>query len=55
MEQNFHVLELFPTLNGNGCTKNHMISLEKIIEIEKQIPEKIEEYKHLSEIVTTLY
>lgn len=43
-------MELFPTLNGNGCTKNHMISLEKIIEIEKQIPEKIEEYKHLSEI-----
>ena len=24
-------MELFPTLNGNECTKNHMISLEKII------------------------
>lgn len=43
-------MELFPTLKGNGCTKNHMISLSKIIEIEKKIPEKKEEYKHLSEI-----
>lgn len=43
-------MELFPTLNGNGCTKNHMISLEKIIEIESQMPGKREEYKRLSEI-----
>ncbi len=28
-------MELFPTLNGNGITKNHMMSLKKIIEIEK--------------------
>ena len=43
-------MELFPTLNGNGCTKNHMISMEKIIEIESGIPGKKEEYKRLSEI-----
>lgn len=43
-------MELFPTLNGNGCTKNHMISLGKIIEIESKMPGKKEEYKHLSEI-----
>lgn len=43
-------MELFPTLNGNECTKNHMISLEKIIEIEKEIPGKKEEYRRLSEI-----
>lgn len=43
-------MELFPTLNGNGIVKNHMISLEKIIEIEKRMPGKIEEYKNLSEI-----
>ena len=43
-------MELFPTLNGNGCTKNHMISIEKIIEIESGIPGKKEEYKRLSEI-----
>lgn len=43
-------MELFPTLNGNGCTKNHMMSLEKIIEIERKIPGKKEEYKRFSEI-----
>ena len=43
-------VELFPTLNGNGCTKNHMISLEKIIELEGKIPGKKEEYRHLLEI-----
>lgn len=43
-------MELFPTLNGNKCTNEHMISLEKIIEIESQIPGKKEEYNHLSEI-----
>lgn len=43
-------MELFPTLNGNGCTKNHMISLEKIIEIESKIPGKKEEYRKLAEI-----
>lgn len=43
-------MELFPTLNGNRCTKDHMIPLDKIIEIEKNIPGKIEEYRHLSEI-----
>lgn len=43
-------MELFPTLNGNGCTKDHMIPLQKIIEIEKAIPGKIEEYRHLSAI-----
>ena len=43
-------MELFPTLKGNSCTKNHMIPLEKIIEIESKIPGKKEEYKHLSEI-----
>lgn len=43
-------MELFPTLKGNDCTKTHMISLEKILEIEKNIPGKIEEYNHLFEI-----
>lgn len=43
-------MELFSTLNGNGCTKNHMISLEKIVEIESKIPGKKEEFKRLSEI-----
>lgn len=43
-------MELFPTLNGNGCTKSHMISLEKIIGIESKMPGKKEEYKRLSEI-----
>ena len=43
-------MELFPTLNGNGCTKKHMISLEKIIELESKMPGKKEEYKRLLEI-----
>lgn len=43
-------MELFPTLQGNSCTKNHMIPLDKIIEIEQQIPEKKEEYRHLAQI-----
>lgn len=43
-------MELFPTLKGNKCTKSHMISLDKIIEIESSIPGKIEEYRSLSEI-----
>lgn len=43
-------MELFPTLNGNGCTKNHMIPPEKIVEIESAMPGKKEEYKRLSEI-----
>jgi radical SAM protein with 4Fe4S-binding SPASM domain len=43
-------MELFPTLNGNSCTKNHMIPLEKIIEMESQMPGKKDEYKRLSEI-----
>lgn len=43
-------MELFPTLNGDSCTKEHMMSLEKIIEIERKIPGKIDEYKRLSKI-----
>lgn len=43
-------MELFPTLNGNNCTKSHMIPLEKIIEIERQMPGKKEEYERLSKI-----
>lgn len=43
-------MELFPTLQGNDCTKKHMISIEKIIELESQIPGRKEEYKQLSEI-----
>lgn len=43
-------MELFPTLNGDGCTKNHMIPLNKIIEIENKMPYKKEEYKRLFEI-----
>lgn len=43
-------MELFPTLKGDSCTKDHMIPLDKIIEIEKRMPGKIEEYRHLSEI-----
>lgn len=43
-------MELFPTLKGNKCTKEHMIPLEKIIELERNMIGKKEEYKHLSEI-----
>lgn len=43
-------MELFPTLNGNSCTKNHMMELSKIIEIESRIEGKKEEYSHLASI-----
>ena len=48
-------MELFPTLNGNGCTKDHMMSLEKIIEIERKIPGKKDEYRQLSELPNPFY
>ena len=43
-------MELFPTLKGNKCTKNHMIPIDKIIEIEEGQPEKVEMYKNLINI-----
>lgn len=43
-------MELFPTLNGDSSTQDHMISLEKIIEIEKEIPGKVDEYRSLAKI-----
>ena len=45
-----HSMELFPTLNGNNCTKQHMMSLEKIIEIESRYDKKYLENKKLSQI-----
>lgn len=41
-------MELFPTLNGDSCTKKHMLSIQQIIDIEKKIPEKREHYKKVS-------
>lgn len=43
-------MELFPTLKGNNCTKNHMLSIPEIIDIEKQLQDKVEEYKKASKI-----
>lgn len=43
-------MELFPTLKGNRCTQSHMISVEKIIEIEKKMPGKREEYERIANI-----
>ena len=43
-------MELFPTLKGNSCTQNHMISVEKIIEIEKKMPGKRKEYERIANI-----
>lgn len=46
-------MELFPTLSGNNCTKEHMIPLEKVIEIESKQDEKKEMYYRLSNIPNT--
>lgn len=43
-------MELFPTLQGSQCTKDHMIPLDKIIEIERNYTEKKEENIRLSKI-----
>ncbi len=40
-------MELFPTLKGDSSIKNHAISIDKIIEIERQLPDKILLYKDL--------
>lgn len=46
-------MELFPTLSGSSCTKEHMIPLEKVIEIESAQHEKRKMYSHLSNIPNT--
>lgn len=47
-------LSLFPTLKGNSTPKEHMISLNEIVEMEAQYPGKMEQYKLLSEIPNDL-
>lgn len=45
-----YTMELFPTLNGNNCTKNHMIELEKIVDIEKTYEVKRKEIEYQTTI-----
>lgn len=46
-------MELFPTLSGNNCTKDHMMPLEKVIEIEAKQDEKKQMYYRLSNLPNT--
>lgn len=50
-----YAMELFPTLNGNSCTKNHMLAISEIIDIEKKIPGKKEEYRKAAQLENPFY